>query len=192
MTTKLISTFMMFVLFGGALALTACQGGKEPNIEFIQDMMESPAIKAQEYDETSPHHSGMRVPAEGTVPVGFTPYKYGTNVELASKELKNPIANPTDDDLFVGMKMYETNCAICHGHKGEGGEAAKSSIAELMALKPPSLLTDKARAFTDGHLYHIITMGQGVMLPYASHVPQASRWQLVDYIRQLQKKNAGK
>lgn len=192
MTTKLISTFMMFVLAGGALALTACQGGKEPNIEFIQDMMETPAIKAQEYDETSPDHRGMRVPAENTVPVGFTPYKYGANVDLASKELKNPMAEDTEEVIFTGMKMYETHCAICHGHKGEGGEASGSTVSQLMALKPPSLLTDKARAFTDGHLYHIITMGQGVMGPYASHVPQASRWQLVTYIRQLQKKNAGK
>jgi hypothetical protein len=31
-------------------------------------------------------------------------------------------------------------------------------------------------------------MGQGVMGPYASHIPQKYRWQVVNYIRHLQKK----
>lgn len=175
-------------VLGVSVALAACQGGEKPNVEFIQDMMDSPALKAQEYDADSPHHAAMRVPPEGTVPVGFTPYKYGTNVELASKELKNPIASDaSDEDMFIGVKMYDAQCAVCHGIKGQGGEAAKSVVSGFMALKPPSLLTDKVRGMTDGHLYHIITMGQGVMGPYASHVPQSKRWQLVNYIRHLQK-----
>ena len=169
-------------------ALAACQGGDKPNIEFIQDMFETPAIKAQRYDEWSPNHSGMRAPPENTVPVGFTPYKYPTNPDLAGKELKNPFAGGIDNEqLFQGARLYETNCAVCHGHNGEGGEAAHSSVAALMALKPPSLLSDKIRNYPDGHIYHIITMGQGMMGPYASHVPQRYRWQVVSYIRQLQK-----
>lgn len=185
---KNLSTSLLLILpLGlGAAVLSGCQGGAEPNIELIQDMMESPAIKPQEYDENSPHHSGMRVPPDHTVPVGFTPYKYGTNVELASKENKNPLAGDAKtDNMLAGIKMYETNCMVCHGMHGEGGE--KSSVGQMMALKPPSLVSEKVRGMTDGHLYHIITLGQGVMGPYASHVPQSSRWQLVNYIRQLQK-----
>ena len=178
-------------LQAGAVALvlsvlSGCTGGSQPNIEFIQDMMETPAIKSQEFDADSPHQSGMRVPPEHTVPVGFEPYKYGTDVQKASAENKNPLASDTSEAvLWTGMKAYETHCSICHGHKGE---APANHVTEFMALKPPSLLTPKARAYTDGHLYHIITMGQGVMGPYASHVPQKDRWQLVNYIRQLQKK----
>lgn len=169
------------LICASALALTACQGGDRPNIELIQDMFESPAIKAQE--------EGMRLPPEGTVPVGFKPYRYATDPAAAARELKNPMAG--DDSakaLYVGMKMYETNCAVCHGLKGEGGESAHSVVSAAMALKPPALVSDKVRAMSDGQVYHIITMGQGVMGPYASHVPQNQRWQLVNYIRQLQKK----
>lgn len=186
------NAFNKLAIVGAAFLAAACTGGEQPNIEFIQDMMESPAIKAQEYDADSPHHSGMRVPPENTVPVGFTPYKYATDLAAASKELKNPFAGDDGEAvMFTGMKMYETHCSVCHGHKGEGGEASGSVVSTFMALKPPSLLSDKVRGMTDGHVYHIITMGQGVMGPYASHVPQNERWQLVTYIRSLQK-NAGK
>lgn len=179
----------MYLLMGtAALVLFGCSGGSQPNIEPIQDMMESPAIKAQEYDEESPGHSGMRVPPEHTVPVGFAPYPYGTDVERASRELKNPLAGQmTEEVIWTGAKMYETHCAVCHGLKGD---APGNNVTSFMALKPPSLLSAKVRGMTDGHLYHIITVGQGVMGPYASHVPQKDRWQLVNYIRQLQQQKA--
>lgn len=175
-----------------ALALSGCGArGNKPNVEIIQDMMESPAIKAQEYDENSPHHSGMRVPPEKTAPVGFQPYKYMTDIEGALKNLKNPIAGQMDPEtLMTGQKYYETNCAICHGYKGEGGVEAKSSVSEKMALKPPSLLTDKVKGWPDAHVYHVIVAGQGVMGPYASHILPEYRWQVVNYIRFLEKQAA--
>lgn len=175
-----------------ALALSGCgPRGNKPNVEIIQDMMESPAIKAQEYDEDSPHHAGMRVPPEKTAPVGFQPYKYMTDLEGALKNLKNPIAGQMDPEtLMTGQKYYETNCAICHGYKGEGGVEAKSSVSEKMALKPPSLLTDKVKGWPDAHVYHVIVAGQGVMGPYASHILPEYRWQVVNYIRFLEKQAA--
>lgn len=169
------------------LIFLGCSWDKsKPNVEVIQDFMESPAIKAQEYDEHSPHHSGMRLPPENTVPVGFHPYKYGTDVEKASRENRNPIADEKSKEMvFAGVKQYETNCMVCHGMRGEGG--AELSVSQKMALKPPSLLSDKVKGMTDAQIYHIITQGQGVMGPYAAQVPQASRWQVVNYIRSLQK-----
>jgi mono/diheme cytochrome c family protein len=174
-----------------SISLTNCgPRGNKPNIEVIQDMMESPAIKAQEYDESSPFHSGMRVPPEHTVPVGFQPYKYGTDVEAAAKNLKNPIAGAVDEEtLLVGQKYYTTNCAVCHGDKGEGGVVAQMPATSKMALKPPTLLSDKVKGWPDGHLYHVIVMGQGVMGPYASHILPKYRWQVVNYIRFLQKRD---
>lgn len=183
---------ILMTLAAGVLvttALTGCTDHAKPNVELIQDMMESPTIKPQEYDESSPNHSGMRVPPEGTQPVGFTPYRYATDLEGAAKN-PNPLAgSQTEETLKVGIKYYTTNCAVCHGQNGEGAEAAKSSVGEKMALKPPSLISEKIRGWTDGQIYHVITVGQGVMGPYASHIPQKYRWQVVNYIRHLQKEN---
>lgn len=177
-----------------ALALSSCgPSGNQPNVEVIQDMMESPAIKAQKYDETSPNHSGMRVPPENTVPQGFTPYRYKGDVDGASKNLQNPVGGKTDSEtLLTGQKFYETNCMVCHGQNGEGGVEAKSVVSASMALKPPPLTSAKINAWSDGHLYHVISEGQGVMGPYASHIPQQYRWQVVNYIRFLQKQASQK
>jgi mono/diheme cytochrome c family protein len=169
-----------------SLFLLSCTDHSKPNVELIQDFMESPAIKAQEYDAGSPHNSGMRVPPAGTVPVGFQPYKYPADIEAASKDLKNPLAGDMSEEvLLVGQKFYNTNCMVCHGQTGAQG--AEMSVSGFMALKPPSLLTEKVRNWTDGRIYHVITMGQGLMGPYASHIPQKYRWQVVNYIRHLQK-----
>jgi mono/diheme cytochrome c family protein len=170
-----------------AVNMSACSWDKsKPNVEVIQDMMESPAIKAQEYDESSPGHSGMRLPPENTAPVGFTPYKM--TFDQAQRELKNPLAGDMSKDvLMTGQKFYVTNCAVCHGTNGEG--SANSSVGQLMALKPPSMLTEKIRGWNDAQIYHTITMGQGLMGPYASHIPQKYRWQVVNYIRFLQSEN---
>ncbi len=184
---------LAFVLVGLLTStLVACgPSGNKPNVEIIQDMMESPAIKAQESDEGSPDNRGMRVPPEGTVPVGFEAYRFKNDIEGAQKN-PNPIAGQMDPEtLFVGEKFYFTNCAVCHGQKGEGGVEGKISVAEKMALKPPPVTSEKVRGMTDGHIYHIITAGQGVMGPYNHHIPQKYRWQVVNYIRFLQKE-AGK
>ncbi len=186
MKRSLINLLMIIVASTGAVSvLTSCKDNSKPNVELIQDMMESPAIKPQEYDESSPNHSGMRVPPEGTQPVGFEPYRFAKDFEASAKN-PNPLAGDfSEESLKIGIKFYTTNCAICHGEKGQGGE--KQSVAETMALKPPSLLSEKVTKWTDGQIYHIITMGQGVMGPYAAHIPQKYRWQVVNYIRTLQK-----
>lgn len=178
---------IIILALGASLALSACgPSGNKPNVEIIQDMMVSPALKAQSYDESSPHHSSMRVPPENTAPVGFAPYKFKGNVDGASKDLQNPLAGNGDPEvLMVGQKYFETQCAVCHGQKGLGNP--DSNVVKNMALKPPPVVSDKIKAWPDGHIYHVITEGQGVMGPYASHVPQAYRWQLVNYIRFLQK-----
>lgn len=159
----------------------------KPNIELVQDMMESPAIKAQESDATSPNGIGMREPVPGTVPVGFVNENL-SDLTVAEKELKNPLAGDMSKDvLMAGQKFYFTNCGVCHGNKGEGAVEAKLSIGEFMPLKPPAVNNEKISGWTDAHIYFVISKGQGLMGPYASHIPQKYRWQVVNYIRQLQK-----
>ena len=89
------------------------------------------------------------------------------------------------ETLMTGQKMFETHCMVCHGMNGGGGE--NTSVGQMMALKPPALTSAKILGWNDAQIYHVITQGQGVMGPYASHVPQKFRWQLVQYVRHLQK-----
>ncbi|MGE3975080.1 MAG: cytochrome c [Bdellovibrionales bacterium] len=166
-----------------AVAVTSCTK-KEPNVELIQDMMESPAVKAQDYNPRRSGEMANMVPPEGTVAVGHAPYKYKGKPEDAERALTNPL-EATEAVLARGKMKFETYCFPCHGSAGDG----KGPVAPKFMVPVPSLLTDKAKAYRDGRLFHIITDGQGVMGSYASQIKdQKDRWAIVHYIRSLQKK----
>lgn len=171
------------------LTISCGPSGNSPNVELIQDMMESPAVKAQEYDEFfADHAGGARVPPEHTVPVGFKRYAAGFDPALAKAD-KNPFAGSDEASvLTVGQKYYETNCMVCHGQSGDG----HGTVSEKMPNKPPALISDKIKGWGDGQIYQVITMGQGTMGSYAAHIPQKYRWQVVNYIRHLQEKPVAK
>ncbi len=167
-----------------SMALISCgPSGNKPNVELIQDMMESPSVKAQEYEEFfKDDHAGSRVPPENTVPVGFKRYTPGFDPAMAKAD-KNPFAGSDEPQvLMTGQKFYETNCMVCHGMKGDG----LGPVADKMPNKPPAVISDKIKGWSDGQIYQVITMGQGTMGAYASHIPQKYRWQVVNYIRHLQ------
>lgn len=172
------------------LLLGACSAKhKEPNLELIQDMRDQPALKEQDYDPSHPHGLAMRTPPAGTIPQGYSPYRYKNDPGLAEKELKNPLASDKAV-LERGRDRFEIYCGVCHGEQGRGD----GPVAPRMALKPPPLISDKVRNYKDGRIYHIITAGQGVMGSYATQIPNSrDRWAIVNYVRELQRtqKSAG-
>jgi mono/diheme cytochrome c family protein len=148
---------------------------REPNIELIQDMMVSPAVKAQDDDPNS-----MKLPPEGTIPQGWTPYNMKSPEEAAAK-LTNPYEKNMENTL-KGQKLFLTFCVPCHGAKADG----KGTIAEKWPAAIPALTTQNARNYKDGYIYHIITMGRGLMGSYASQVRPEDRWLIINYLRHVQ------
>lgn len=169
-----------------ALVLTGCScssRSSSTNVEIIQDMMDQPALKAQDYEPGNPQQAASRLPPEGSVPVGYKPYLYRLNPAAAEANLKNPLAGNAQV-LEVGRAKFEIYCAVCHGVQGDG----KGTVAPKMSIQVPSLLTDKVRSYNDARIYHIITDGQGVMSSYAYQITNENdRWAVVNYIRSLQK-----
>ena len=168
-----------------AVALVGCNGGKnKTNIELITNMMDQVSVKSQDWDPRQGDKVQMRVPPEGTVSREMTPYKYHMDPIGAEQNLRNPV-ELTPEVVARGQKYYNIYCAVCHGDAGAGN----GTVAEKMAVKPPSLLSDKVRNFRDGRVFHIITDGQGVMSSYLSQIPnETNRWAIVHYVRSLQKK----
>ena len=180
-TFRFALTALSFALV--VTALTGCgPKGNQPNIEIIQDMMLQPALKTQRTESFFADGNGNRVPPANTKPIGFKPYPYGTDILAAEKELSNPFKEGGGEVLLAGQKQYDTNCAVCHGYTGKGD----GPVSKKYPLPMPALVSDKAKAYTDGRIYHIITMGQGTMGAYGSQVQQSVRWQLVSYIRHIQ------
>jgi hypothetical protein len=173
---KKLIPISLFLLF----ALVSCDHSK-PNVELLQDMMESPAVKAQDYDPKRPGEMANRMPPEGTESIGHIPYKYKGKPLEAEKHLVNPIPGK---NLARGKELFETYCFVCHGVKGDG----HGPVAAKFQVPVPALTSDKVRAFKDGRIFHIITDGQGVMQTYATQVKkELDRWAIVNYVRTLKR-----
>lgn len=118
----------------------------------------------------------------GTVPVSGGEADWSAewsvlNLATADK-LVNPIAGQPASP--VGDSLFHTYCAVCHGQVGAGD--AKVGLQ----LAAPSLLTDRAKGYSDGYLYSILRYGRGVMPRYGDKVRGPKRWEIVNYVRQLQ------
>lgn len=169
----------IFILVGLALAFTGCgRDHKKPTWEYMPHMMKTPAVKAQ---RLGPFGEGMRVPPEGTLSQNQKVYPYANDPEAAGKNLKNPL--PRDKaTLLHGQKFFNTYCIVCHGAKGEGNGSIVPKFPQ-----PPSLHSDKVRGWSDGRIFHTITMGQNLMPSYASQVKEEDRWAIIHYVRVLQR-----
>jgi mono/diheme cytochrome c family protein len=103
-----------------------------------------------------------------------------------AKNVKNPLADKKNDKAVVaeGKKLADTNCVSCHGPGGKGNGPA---AAALPPPKPADWTSARVASETDGEIFWKISNGRGAMPPW-KHLPENQRWQLVNYIRSLQKK----
>jgi len=168
------------VLAGTTLAVvvSGCGMHSSPNMTYMPEMAYSPALKAQE-------EGSMRVPVKGTIPRNHHTYGYYTKgIDAAGAELKNPIVF-SKVALLRGQTVYNAQCKVCHGEDGQGG----GSIVPKFQ-RPPSLHSDKIKGYSDGQIFHVITVGQNLMPSYAGQVSAEDRWAVVNYIRVLQRSQA--
>ena len=130
----------------------------------------------------------MRVPAEGTVPRDFTPFEYTIDPESrikAGNELVNPVSSISRSSISSGKKaLYHILCWM-PWNSGDGDGQLYTS--KLYPLKPRSLSSGNSVILKDGEIYHSITLGFGSMGAHGSQIRPDDRWNLVLYIRSLQK-----
>jgi mono/diheme cytochrome c family protein len=174
----LVSAAVLTVL----LVATGCGTKKQPTMEFMPDMSYGPRLAAQREDPLRPGQPVMRNPVPGTVPRGYTPYRFAqADTAEAMAALTNPLPR-TADVLGRGQRVYMTYCVVCHGPKGDG----QGYIVPKFPM-PPALFSDKVRNWPDGRIFHIITRGQNLMPSYASQILPEDRWAAIHYVRALQR-----
>lgn len=166
------------------LACVACQPDdavkKVPN-NWFATMSKSPAPRP---------YAEPRSPVEGTVPV--TGHEVVTVVPEEVDRLKNPRSR-TAESLNRGQWLYDTYCSICHGPVGVGdGPISAQNGRTPPGPFPgiPALVDAPRRGLSDGWIYGVIVnaqdMGKGLMPRYGDKVRGQDRWDLVNYVRQLQ------
>lgn len=102
----------------------------------------------------------------------------------SAKSIKNPVeASKQIVSGKKGKKVFQTNCIVCHGDLGKGDGPGGKSINP----KPADLTSAKVQSQTDGEIFWKITNGRGPMIKWEPVIPEAQRWDLVNYIRSLKK-----
>ena len=81
-----------------------------------------------------------------------------------------------------GERKFMRTCKPCHGPimKGDGPVAA-------MFMPPPDLLAETTRNRKDGYIFSYIRHGGMVMPPYGAQVTVAEAWDVIHYLRSMQK-----
>jgi mono/diheme cytochrome c family protein len=122
------------------------------------------------------------VPITGTFVAGYqVSYSPLPGTIDSMSALKNPVL-PSDASLINGRKLFQINCAVCHGEAGKGDSPnAKFGVVSI------NLTTDLTKNRTDGYIFGMIRNGRGLMPTY-DRIEEMDRWDIVNYIRGLQGK----
>ncbi len=178
--TPLVALSVIFVFLLGCDRTRMDKG-----YEYFPDMAHGPAYKT--YSESPAMEDGktMRVPVEGTVPRNIVPYAYTADAagrEMAGLDLVNPYAI-TAKLLDEGESLYRVFCSNCHGISGDGLGNLYTNGSYV--IPPSSLISDEAKAYAQGEIYHVISAGWGVMGAHAPLVRPDDRWKIIAFIEEV-------
>ena len=178
------------VLLLVAVTATSCFNKERPNYQYFPDMYEPVSYEAYGEYDVFVDEQEAKLPVEGTIPRGWTPYEYENSNEGKAKaqaELKNPLPY-TEENLAQGQQLYTIYCAVCHGDKGNG----KGILVEREKILGVPAYDDQGRAITEGSAYHVMYYGLNAMGSYASQTTIKERWQIDHYVMKLKDALEGK
>jgi mono/diheme cytochrome c family protein len=111
-------------------------------------------------------------------------HEAGEHHHPGAAAMKNPV-KATPASVAAGKKLYDTQCATCHGATGKGDGKMAASITGAK----PSDFTDGTwkHGSTDGEIFTLIrdgSKGTG-MRGYAARMKPDDIWNVVNYLRTL-------
>jgi thiosulfate dehydrogenase len=109
----------------------------------------------------------------------------GTSLQASLDRNAPKESNPvqlTDANLINGIKLYEANCAICHGTAE--GDTSASPIAKGENPSPPQLATDGVEDDLEGEKHGICWTG---MPAWKDELSDQQIWTLAFFLKHMDK-----
>ena len=195
-------TYITTILAAVIIVVTSCDNKRKPGKIYMPDMTYSRAYESYAvHDSTkftldASKKGGSMIyydskPVAGTIKRGeLFPYTLpnDSNGYKMSGTVKNPFDSAASkSDLAEAGRLFNINCAICHGAKGaaDGPLATSGKIGGVANLTQPTFVS-----MADGTMFHSITYGKNNMGSYSSQLSREQRWMIIKYIRTLQPKAA--
>ena len=181
-----------------SVVMISCGTKRTPGRIYMPDMVYSRAFESYAQRDsllftTDPADIGHKIfynnlPPAGTIKRNelypYTVPNDSNGLLVLSSLVKNPLPPLNGVDILEASRLFNINCAICHGAKAEnnGPLAPKiGGVKSIIAASP---------GYSDGRLFHVMTYGQNNMGSYASQLDRKQRWMIVQYIRTLETKIA--
>jgi hypothetical protein len=174
-----------------AVVLASCSNPRNPGRIYMPDMTYSRSYEA--YAQNHLQDSGINYinyPVEGTIRRGdLFPYPLAndSNGYKASAGIKNPITFLTGEELSEAQRLFNINCAVCHGANMDAQGPLAGKVGGIANLKLPAYLN-----LPEGTMFHSITYGKNNMGSYASQLSRQQRWMVIKYIKSEQDKELAK
>lgn len=190
--------FISAVAITLAMVFASCDSKREPGKVYMPDMAysrgyETYALKDSMIFTADPAQRGGKIyydnkPVAGTIKRGeLFPYTLpnDSNGYKMSATVVNQVGEMTEAEMKEAGRLFNINCAICHGEKG-AGNGPLSTSGKIGGVA--NLTLEMYTKMADGTMFHSITYGKNNMGSYASQLDRKQRWMVVKYIRSLQPK----
>lgn len=195
---RILSIFLIFLLI-------SCEK-KQPSIVFFPDMYYSIAYETYQ-EAVQPYISDTNnvplfqknlgqtalLPVKNTIsrniPFDILAIKFDNSIksyEYSKNILRSPLLGDRKKKLAIGKKLYEQNCAICHGNQGDGNGLM---VQKGVYSGVPNYID---RNISVGSVNYVITYGKNIMGSYASSLNIEDRWCVAEYVINTFKKNSQK
>ncbi len=79
-----------------------------------------------------------------------------------------------------GLRLFQINCAHCHGVAGLGN----GPVAGYLKERPASLQVSQVQGRSVDELYAIVTNGRDVMPPFKGELSADERWSVARYVKE--------
>jgi mono/diheme cytochrome c family protein len=156
--------------------------------EYFDDMAHSSAYETYSPNPNFADGKTLRNPVAGSIPIGYQPYLYEKTDEdriKAGLALKNPFES-NEQNLSRGKQVFTIFCSNCHGEKGDGQGYLFTS--KKFPYQPGNLLSAKVKNNPEGEIFHVITVGFGVMGAHGYMIRPEDRWKASMYVKDVLQK----
>jgi mono/diheme cytochrome c family protein len=148
-------------------------------ISMIVILLVSPLLLAALWMDHQPSYKPYQAPVL-VPPATAVPFSQ-TEIVSPQAELKNP-AQTTEASLSNGKKLFDINCALCHGQTpGKPGQ-----VGAKLKPPPPGLDPEMVKGLSDSLVFGAITNGFGRMPPFKGKIPPSERWDLINFLHSRQ------
>ena len=170
-----------------------------PNMDFQQKFKAQTAPLGLENHPLFANGTATLKPIEGTIAQGELAKADPTNALYSGLKYGKPVTKfpkgvvIDDAALENGREQYNIYCATCHGDSGKGdGMVARRAASIGQTWMITNLLDERIAKQKPGKVFETITKGINTMPGYAAQVSATDRWDIILYLKALQKAQAAK